>query len=518
MFSFIPSWYGKEGSWLREPEVWYRAGAQMEFDDAVNQIRIFQMAGEESEVILLSCMPDLRHFLHREGIDSVRVWSAFDRIQNIRGGLPRQMRLRDYDWPEDLEWSYTPFLMLGYLKGRLYVSAGFSEDGWWTSATFYERDLPVRKIHLDDRGFISCAEEYRMGEPVWRLYFDRQGIWQIREDLKRRNVFVNPAFSYRFGRSSYAGMEELIEEVLSQYLKEKKEDHLIAAFDERHNEIVRRAAAGRKTAWSVFSQRTADPAPSLLDRCIRGSSLVVTDTEDLSSRIREAHPAYAGKVMDISPYDARLTLGGSTGIRELKILLYLDSDRLKGFEEVLARIFSYMEENGKAFLTLGIGRHTAEGLSPDLAKAWIQGFMEVSGAGFGIEGARTDIAENETEEEEEPSIAVRECRTETQIIEVLSDHRIIIDLSGEPDLYLQIAGISAGLPMILGRESRYVSHRENGWILSGTDELEEALRFYLDGLSAWNQSLIWSLRRIGEYTGGHIVGRWKKVLEDPGEE
>lgn len=167
MYGFIPSWYGNDRDWVRYADSWHSSGDQMEFDDAVNQIKIFQMAGEDVEILLLSCIPDLRHFLHREGIHSIQVWSVFDEIQNVKGSSARQIYLNDYAWPKDIEWSYNPFLMLGYREGSLYARAEFSDDGRWLEATLYEQGAPSRQIHLDDRGFISFTVFYQDSEPKW---------------------------------------------------------------------------------------------------------------------------------------------------------------------------------------------------------------------------------------------------------------------------------------------------------------------------------------------------------------
>lgn len=512
MFSFIPSWYGKDGGWVRNAKVWYRTGEQLGFDDIVNQIKMFRMAGEDVEIILLGCMPELRFFLHREGIDEVKVRSVFDMIQNIKGNTALQIRLSDYPWPEDIEWVYTPFLKLGYRNGKLYSRAEFNEEGYWIETEIYKNNEPDRILHIDDRGFVSYVEQCRNGIPEWRFFLDRKGRWQIKEDLKRKNVYVNPAVSGRFDRSSYRNLGELIEEVFGKILRDCSESSLIVAFDEKHNEIVRRKAGGRKTAYSVFSQRTKKPVPSMLEGLVQEKRLLVTDTEYLAHKIKDMFPQYADKVMDLSPYDARLALGKSSGIMALKILFYVDADEFEGYEAALSFIFKYMDENRKAFLTIGIGRNNTNPLAVDGAKADMKRFMYGAGIKYRIEEENEDIAENETEAEAEPRIAVIECRSETQIIHVLADHRIIVDLGSTPDLYLQIAGISAGLPLVLNTESQYVSHRENGWILKSASELEEALRYYLSGLSNWNQSLIWSLRRISEYTNGTIVDRWKRAM------
>ena len=513
MFSFIPSWYGKDGSWVRETNVWYRAGEQMEFDDAVNQIKVFRMAGEEVEILYLGCMPDLRHFLHRERIDEVKVWSAFDEIQNIKGNTARQLHLNDIKWPDDTEWFYTPFLKLGYRDGHLCYRAEFNEDGKWIGTVFYENEVPAHKMHIDDRGFVSFIEYYRDGQPAWRVFLDRKGRWQIKEDMARKNVYVNPAFSHRFDRLSYRNLGEIIEETLGKHLRNSPESSLVAAFDERHNEIIRRRAGGRKTAFSIFSQRTDKFIPSKIEELFLENRLVVTDTEYLAGVIRKRFPGYADKVLDISPYDARLALGKSTQIKALKILFYMESGEFERYESALTGVFRYMDENPDTFLTIGIGRNVAGPYAAESVKVNLEVFMQKEGVEYRIEEENKDIAENEPEEDIAPRIAVKECITETQIIEALSDHRIIVDIGAAPDLYLQIAGISAGLPIVLSTGSQYVSHKKNGWLLRSGEELEEALRYFLSGLANWNNSLIWSLRRIGEYTNGNIAGRWKKAMD-----
>lgn len=513
MYGFIPSWYGKDRDWVRDADSWHSSGDQMEFDDTVNQIKIFQMAGEDVEILLLSCIPDLRHFLHREGIHSIQVWSVFDEIQNVKGSSARQIYLNDYAWPKDIEWFYNPFLMLGYREGSLYARAEFSDDGRWLEATLYEQGAPSRQIHLDDRGFISYTVFYQDSEPKWRIFYDRRGRWQVKEDLSKHRVYVNPQVSGRFNKTIYENFDSLIEEILRKHLAESEGNNLIIALDNKHDEMIRKAAGSRNLAYSVFSQRNGIPARSLLSRKIKEDRLLVADTQYLANEIRSMFPGYEENVLDISPYDTRLAIGKSTHIKALKILFYCSSEHLEGYSEALKDIFEYMKENKRVFLTVGIGSKVPKTIFESLIEAEVQHLMDFNGFTYKLQKPDKNIAENETEEEAEPRIAVKQCRSETQVIEALSDHRIVVDLGNKPDLYLQIAGISAGLPIVLGTESQYVSHKNNGWILQNDYELKEALRFYLDGLANWNRSLIWSLRRINEYTNGIIVDRWKKAME-----
>ena len=46
MYSFIPSWYEGTGEWHAHIAPWYQKAQSYEFDDTVNQLRMFRDAGE----------------------------------------------------------------------------------------------------------------------------------------------------------------------------------------------------------------------------------------------------------------------------------------------------------------------------------------------------------------------------------------------------------------------------------------------------------------------------------------
>ena len=113
MYSFIPAWYSDGVSMVKAAPTWLSSGDGMEFDDTVNQLRVFHMAGEQVELLLPGCMPELRQFMHRQGIDDIPYWSAFDVIQNIHSRSAGLFSYLDYRWPKELEWCHTPFLTAG---------------------------------------------------------------------------------------------------------------------------------------------------------------------------------------------------------------------------------------------------------------------------------------------------------------------------------------------------------------------------------------------------------------------
>ncbi len=70
MYYFIPAWFkNNERSFYNVAEPWYRDGKKIEFDDSINQIKMFEHAGTAVELLILGYMPNLRSFLQRQELD-----------------------------------------------------------------------------------------------------------------------------------------------------------------------------------------------------------------------------------------------------------------------------------------------------------------------------------------------------------------------------------------------------------------------------------------------------------------
>ncbi|HBM8032709.1 accessory Sec system protein translocase subunit SecY2 [Staphylococcus aureus] len=91
--------------------------------------------------------------------------------------------------------------------------------------------------------------------------------------------------------------------------------------------------------------------------------------------------------------------------------------------------------------------------------------------------------------------------------------RLVIDMSKEPDLYLQISAISAGIPQINGQQTDYVSDYDNGRIINTVDELDDALNYYLFYLKNWNYAYAYSLKLIDAYASKNIINQLDELIE-----
>ena len=516
MYSFIPAWYSDSASMVKAAPTWLSSGDGMEFDDTVNQLRVFHMAGEQAELLLPGCMPELRQFMHRQGIDDIPWWSAFDVIQNIHSRAAGLFSYLDYRWPKEMEWCHTPFLTAGYLHDKLYVKVNYGIGGHTVRLDWVRDDRVFRSDEMDDRGFVSYSTFFEGGKAAERLYFDQNNRPQIVENIAEGGVNVCLSARNRFAKAHYASMSELVEEIFTAHLAGKEDRQLIAAFDRRHNDLVVRAGNGKKMVCSFFSQRNsaADIRPG--DAFVARAAAVVTDTEYLAQAVKSACPELTGRVLDISPYDARLSPGSSNHIRALKVLFYVNDWYAGEWKPYLSRVLQYMTTNRDVELTVGLGRNAADRVSFDGVEEEIGELMDNLGVELVFEDRSKNIAENEEESAGHPRISVRKCKNELQIMELMKDHRLIADVSSQPDLYLQIAGVSACIPLLLGAESRYVTEGENGMTVTTPDSMTDALAYYLEGLANWNRAMVASLRQIAQYTDGSITAEWKQVMQSEG--
>ncbi|MDS5338599.1 accessory Sec system protein Asp1, partial [Streptococcus pneumoniae] len=128
-----------------------------------------------------------------------------------------------------------------------------------------------------------------------------------------------------------------------------------------------------------------------------------------------------------------------------------------------------------------------------------------------ISGAENKLEENK---EENYRFQIVNLNDEIGLIRELEYTRLIVDLNPIANIYTQIAGISAGIPQINLSESEYVTHLQNGYILSDLSEFSKAGHYFLDTLEHWNQALIHSIDKIRQNTGNQFVQKWERWLEE----
>ncbi|MCQ2383223.1 MAG: accessory Sec system protein Asp1, partial [Clostridia bacterium] len=229
----------------------------------------------------------------------------------------------------------------------------------------------------------------------------------------------------------------------------------------------------------------------------------------------------AAKIYQMPPFDSRLNLGVSQ--RNVEEVVYMTLDGLPDIQrkKMLKQAFLTNEEIPNMKLILVSGH-----------KEWLGGYQsiidqvlaEINLAEVYCNQEQVDKSDhalielNEEEETSKERFAKQKFYqlvgygSEQEIITAVSKARLVVDLRQIPNTFLQIAGISAGIPQLNLGVSDYLVNEQNGLLLDSLDDLNRGLHYYLDGLQNWNKAMVYAVNQISEYTSGKIVERWQKLI------
>ena len=110
-------------------------------------------------------------------------------------------------------------------------------------------------------------------------------------------------------------------------------------------------------------------------------------------------------------------------------------------------------------------------------------------------------------------IKIESVLFEEDLIRAMSQLRVVIDLGDEPDLYLQISAISAGVPQINMIETDYVTPNVNGLIIPSSSNITQALDYFLLSLKNWNYSYASSIKLVDEFSSTKIIREVDRLIK-----
>ncbi|MBM7643487.1 accessory Sec system protein Asp1 [Streptococcus loxodontisalivarius] len=520
MFYFIPSWYNQNRPWYDETPLWFRVFERMTFDDTINQLKMFRQSQEDVSLLILNYQPQLRYFMHKQDVVGTDYWSFFDDIQNIQLQTTDSISFKDLNWPEGTRFVYSPFAVLAMRGQELLAYIHFAENGNLHHIEFVANGKAKHRYVFDDRGFVSSILYFNEdGHEAYQDYLNQNGVWQVREFLGGNNrLLINPLSDKNFKQEEYQSWEELLTERLA-LLQEgmSQDDCLVIASDRQHNHLLESVFPEQKKVLSFFNKRYSLTESDDLKQSLSQADLVVVDTESQEKALLDMIEKLGvdnAKMTRLSSFDTRLRLGHSQTIKELIIYFYIDTISEAELDQALMTLLDVMDNNPLVNLRM-ISFNTGlnkDGLNQNIA-AKIQKYFDPENFYTNAEA----LGENNLEEDEELEnyrVQIETFTNENQIISALDTARLVLDLGQEPDLYTQIASISAGVPQINQVTSDYVSHQENGWILEDLTELNQAIGYYFDGLANWNASLVYAVQKMGDYTSGRLLTEWKTLLEN----
>ncbi len=532
MLYFIPAWY-QENEWCENEQYWYARRMHTEFDDTVKHIQLFHRSqAYPFKVMLLSYAPNYRHFLHRQSVFRAPYWSCFDAIQEVTRKKVVTFSFHNLNWPKHIEFIYSPFVLIAQLHGERYAQVEFGEDGNLIQVDMYQNGQVSRRNIYDDRGFVSSTIRFEDGRPMHQDYLTDKGVWKIRHFFSDGHIEINqknPTFILdyngevhrkQFSRSSYDSMDQVIQEVLSAYVELLDQDDLFCiAMHKRHTAILRETLKDRKVILSFFQNRyDLENRPNGV-RMVEQADFIITDSQENLNRIKKIVPKDL-HITDITPFDSRVDFGISQQLNVQKILVPVDGMDDERFGVLIRKLGKYILRNENARIHLftrvaDVGRKMQ--LLEKTRKALIAADLE---PGWAVEETKKNVAENmlDTMDDVPVKFFVEQCVDELSVSKCIREQRLIVDMRDVMEVYLQISGISMGIPQIVSQETQFVEHEKNGLVLQEIENLPEAMAFYLENLTNWNEAMVYAYEIGKKYTTKVLIEKWKEVIEFVGSD
>lgn len=505
MYYFIPAWFkNNERSFYNVGAPWYREGGKIEFDDSINQIKMFEQAGKPVKLLLIGYMPSLRSFLQRQELSMVEHFSIFDELQGIQLRGMRRVMVDDLAFPAGAEYVYNAFRIIVYYQNEVYATVEIGSLG-----EILEVDFATKKYIFDDRGFLSSILYTELdGTQLRQDYLDLAGQVRFSEDLTTGKVTITPKFQAEFEQAEYAGIKDLVTEKFQHFLRQVDEnDAVILAAGGVRTKLALELIHGPKVVMSYFTGRNQELAP-LKAEPVAKADLAVADTQATADLIADLYPPEQIKV--VTPFDTRLRLGHSQRLVK-EILLFLVGDLApETLDQGLEQLLTLMRDRPKLVLEVGVFRRSER----DLHALRRQILEQAPDFRVTLPDDNDAKGENELQQRKYAGeVHLYYLDTENDLIKVLDRTRVLIDLGTPPDLYAQIAAISAGVPQIVLQPEQLVEHEKNGLCLQGdVERLADAIDHYTQGLRHWNEAMMYAVAKIAELTGGKLVRRWQKWL------
>lgn len=531
MLYFIPAWY-QQNNWCENEQYWYRRRLKTEFDDTVKHIQLFHRSqAYPFQIMLLSFAPNFRHFLHRQGVFRAPYWSCFDAIQEIRKKKTRVFSFHNLSWPEHIEFIYSPFALIALLGGHKYAQVEFGEDGNPIQVDLFKNEQIQRRNIYDDRGFVSSTIIYEDGKPVHQDYLTEKAVWKIRHFHKDGHVEVNPnsstylleyqgqEYTKNFTYMSYNSLDEVIFEVVTSYLELIDKDALFCvAMHELHEELVKTVLYDRKKILSFFENRYDVRRHKKGIGLVEKADYIITDSQENLKIIKKESIKQFANITDITPFDSRVDFGISQQLSVQKILVPVDGMNDDKFEELIVCLGEYLSTNDSAqihLFTRAADYDKKKQLLKHTRQCLRHAGMEVDWA---AEENAKSIAENRLDEENAVPVRffVEQCVDELAVSKCMREQRLIVDMRSTAELYLRITGLSVGIPQIVSKNTQFVENGKNGLVLKNMEKLSEAIAYYLDNLSNWNEAMVHSYELGKKYTTNELIEKWKEVIDSIG--
>lgn len=522
-----------------------------------NFVRLAQLSRDTDlplMVLLFQEAPGLRYQLNFNGLFGIPWWSAFDAIQGITLPVGLPFDQADIIIPQGSELVYNGDSILvvqgsqhlGTIHRRSDVGVW---DVWWDMA-----EQGHRIDQYDDRGFLSTRTWYdHNNQVVKKEWLDMAGQWVLRQT---DHITVAPRDQDRFNQTEYPNITSVVGEYINRFLSSQSEKNTLVGLANDQS-VTFTPFIPQNTIQHYFVTSLQDDA---LTKLVPTTASVIANTSILAdqvhARLKEIPGGDRVSVRVIPPFSTTLQLGRSNevaaviaywhvnGLADTKadvmfsdflellkqdedkaLIVDADSDAQSNHFQQTALVYAARESDVPLDSALFARiRAIVNGdeppaqepphKAPEVTTAMEQAAVE--------EAKAVEKKEKEKKKKEDDLISSVQAFLDRITYQVRADYeqvvqdfatvRVLVDLGNEPDLFMQIAAISAGIPQINHVRTGYVTDHKNGLIIDQLSTLPEALTYYLDSLHHWNLALVVNAQLIDQYSEEHTQALWQEVF------
>ncbi|UXS21900.1 accessory Sec system protein Asp1 [Staphylococcus delphini] len=515
MKRFIPAWYRSDDWWSNQVVPFYMRGAVVnEFDDLISLMGMHLKNEAPFEIVLLNYVPDLRTFLHRHELFEAPYWSLFDHIQGFAHRTPQSVDYRQLNWPKETEFVHSPLMIRAITSDNTHSDIHFSQEGYLLWIEAYKNNKSHEQYIFDDRGFLS-SYTVADDEGYWatKYFLTADGDWIMKENLFTNEVTIHPKYAHRFDKTRYEDMRYVILEHFDKYAQENIQPHdvMIVASDVRHNSIIAESVPEERLCYSVFQMRDSWLSEDGKWSMTSGKYWLA-DTLENANRLAEFQQQndLDNQLMRITPFDVQITPNLSSQLHETFIGVWADGLDKETLHEITTQLIHEIEREPLTRVVL------LTRLENGQMPIWMHDEVYRIQRHFDNLSDKPELDQDIAKYSSNEPISYASLKSvpfENDIVEAISTLRLVIDLNEEPDLFLQICCMGAGLPQINRIETDYIQHERNGYVISSVASLPTAMDFYLTQLKNWNRSYAYAMRLAKMYGSNEILKQLDDWLE-----
>lgn len=513
---------------------------QIEDEEIAEVIRLFQRTDFPFRVLVLEQVPNLNLILHDLNLPIGNVQSVWDDIQDVQGhsGLP--ISFDDLTPPEGMTVFYSwPSVFFDDNNNTHRQQVRFHRRGFVNQITEFLPD-GSKVSQYDFRGFVTYTDWLDLDKnELKREWYTATG--DLVMTRQAGSIQIAPAYTERFDKSTYENTDEIVSEFIQKYLGRYPKNQILSHKRPFVTErIVSLDRVDRVFYLSGYREIVND---SIDFRLGKKDYYVLPTTVDLEmfqekvGSLEENRGVALDKRLAVIPlYPTELDIGVSNELALMNIYWYWGDYPTETAVQLMARLLAFFGERDDLAIQAEVSGDADIDELSDTWEQMVAAFFDLNTEDETYQKVKLlmiarrekkfspfskkqieELRKNERFDDIATAIevvfrfAVLKPQTRDAQNELVTNARVYLDTGELPNLRLQTASISSGIPQITQRSRGMLEDGLTGIIATTQEEIMAALHHYLDNLRPWNEALVENVRLLEQYQESYIIQEWEEL-------